>query len=124
MVWLTAKPREKYLVSLPGYRQCILNIIPEDLEKAYAGDEGQRKRIYWQYAKVLGLSEPLSWTWESYKIIPTGEPGNPPRVPRRHQARVIDTRVQGCTCEVDTCPSCDQGWHNSCRYDCQYGRPL
>lgn len=114
---MTTKPRERFTVNYPGYATCTLNIITENLDKARRGDVQMQASIAWQFFKALGFDRPNNWEWSRFDFTATGIPGRPPH----HSKPKVE--IFGCTCERD-CASCDQGWHKSCRYGCQFGQVI
>lgn len=114
---MTSKPRERVVVTYPGYETRTLNIITDNLHSAQCGNEKMQASIAWQYFKVLGYDSPPSWSWRRFGFTLTGEAGQPPR----HAKSQVETH--GCTCERD-CASCDQGWHRSCTNYCQFGQKV
>lgn len=115
---MASQPRERVRVAYPGYETCTLNIITENLHSAQIGNESMQRSMAWQFFKALGYDRPPRWDWEKFDFTLTGEAGRPPK-----HSKDAEVELQGCTCVRD-CAACDQGWHQSCRYYCQFGQPV
>lgn len=121
---MTPQPRERYVVSYPGYGNPTLNIITKNLNLAMDGDLSMQSAMAWQFFKAVGCDWPPNWDWNRFEFKATGQPGRPPSVPRKRTVRATNTavKVYGCTCDRDPeCSNCDQEQHGSCRYNCLYG---
>ena len=113
---MAAQLRERVTVTYPGYETCTLNIITDNLHSAQMGNVQMQASMAWQFFKALGYDSPPRWDWDKFGFTLTGEIGNPPR-----RAKDAEVERYGCTCVRD-CAACDQGWHQSCRYYCQFGQ--
>ncbi|MDN5835356.1 MAG: hypothetical protein L0H36_01845 [bacterium] len=122
VIWLVAQPRTKYEVSYRNMTVKSMNVIPKKLVEARRGNVQSQKYLIRQFVKAYGLSTAGMWIeWHDMKFIELNIPGRPPKQAAKpgNQPQL----KQGCTCERD-CGACNQGWHSSCRYNCQYGEPL
>ncbi len=115
---MASQPRECVHVTYPGYETCTLNIITKNLHSAQLGNESMQRSMAWQFFKALGYDRPPRWDWDKFDFTLTGEAGRPPK-----HSKDAEVELQGCTCVRD-CAACDQGWHQSCRYYCQFGQPV
>lgn len=119
-----ALPRMKYQVFYTGNKPTILHIIPEKLAEANRGNVQSQKYLIYQYAKANKRTRLGYIEWHKLKFVPLDEPGRPPRHNRDADDQPATPQLkQGCTCEIE-CGACNQGWHRSCKYGCQFGEPL
>ena len=116
-------------VKYPGLPTRTLHIIVDNLELARKGDEGMQAFFIRQYKSQVGVGTEVYLEWDKLSLVPVGIPVPPtPEIKKPNGSSTPGAsrprrEIYGCTCERDdTCASCDQGWHQSCRYGCKYGQ--